>query len=116
MRKGAKKDLLKTFRGKDDFFTKPARAGAVAVLLVEGHKSRAVRRTVVGREGGSGAARREQKRVDPEGTTEEQLQSSPLFSLLSLSLSAPRSPGWEVGGEIRVLKRATESQLQTINL
>ena len=80
MRKGAKKDLLKTFRGKDDFFTKPARAGAVAVLLVEGHKSRAVRRTEGGREG---AARREQKRVDPEGTTEEQLQSSLLFSALS---------------------------------
>ena len=37
------------------------------------------------------------KRVDPEGTTEEQLQSSPSFSRLS-----HRSDGKERDGEIRV--------------
>ena len=75
---------------------------------------------MVGREGGSGAARREQKRVDPEGTTEEQLQSSLLFPALSDG-NTLRVKEREREREIRVgapflLKRATESQLQTINL
>ena len=81
------------------------------MLLVEGHKSRAPRRD-------EGEERGEQKRVDPEGTTEEQLQSSLLFSALSDGNTLRVK---EREREIRVgapslLKRATESQLQTINL
>ena len=83
------------------------------MLLVEGHKSRAPRRD-------EGEERGEQKRVDPEGTTEEQLQSSPSFSRLS-----HRSDGkeremekseWRLSFSLSLLERATESQLQPINL
>ena len=89
-----KRIFSKRFEGNDEVFYETGGDGerAGAVLLVEGHKSRAPRR-------GEGEERGEQKRVDPEGTTE-----GGAVAIIALLFSTLSPFGWEGerDGEIRV--------------